>query len=110
MEPLGLRVALEPGCTASVYMGMLRDIAEGLGCTVVGGSTGCCGKGSKVSGDLMRERQEECSGADVIIVGCPMCFIKYDRYPDGPPVMHVSELVAYALGDRSTLEHHLKRM
>ena len=109
-EPLGMRVALEPGCTASAYMDMLRDIAERLGCVVVGGSTGCCGKGSKVSGELMRERQDECTGADVIIVGCPMCFIKYDRYPEGLPVMHVSELVACALGDRASLEHHLKRM
>lgn len=106
--PLGLKVALEPGCTAAVYMDMLRELVVHMGCEVVGGSTGCCGKGSKVSAPLMAERQAECSDADCIVVGCPMCFIKYDRHPDGRPVMHIAELLALALGDDTSLGYHIK--
>lgn len=110
IEPLGCKVALEPGCTADVYYRDLMAIAEHLGCTVVNDSHGCCGKGSSVSSALMEERQKECSGADFIVVGCPMCFIKYDRHPDGIPVMHVAELLAMALGDTRALAFHSKRI
>ncbi len=100
------RIALEPGCSASADMDKMRTIAEKMGCVVTNSSWGCCGKYSPVSESLMREREEECSGADLIVVGCPMCLIRYDDFPGGLPAVHICELVAMASGDFSTLDRH----
>ena len=80
--------------------------AEAMGCEVVNTSMGCCGKNTTVAGPLMDEREAECAGADWIVVGCPMCQVKFDAYPDGIPSMHISELVAMAAGDTESLRHH----
>ncbi|MBR6203722.1 MAG: (Fe-S)-binding protein [Candidatus Methanomethylophilaceae archaeon] len=101
-----LKVALEPGCSAAVFAKEMREVAEALGCEVVNRKHGCCGKYSDVSDSLMEERESECKGADVIVVGCPMCLVRYDDRPGGLPTIHVSELVALASGDTSTLERH----
>ena len=41
-----------------------------------------------------------------MVVGCPMCLVKYDALPEGKPVVHISELVAMAAGDRESLGFH----
>ncbi len=101
-----LKVAVEPGCSESVSVKEMREVVEAMGCEVVNTKTGCCGKYADVSERLMKDREEECAGADVIVVGCPMCLVRYDDHPDGLPVVHMSELVAMAAGDLSTLDHH----
>ena len=101
-----LKVAIEPGCSKSVSYDEMRAVAERMGCDVVNIKRGCCGKYADVSEGLMKDREAECQGADVIVVGCPMCLVRYDDYPGGLPVVHVSELVAMAAGDFSTLRHH----
>lgn len=101
-----LKVALEPGCSAAVFHKEMRAVAEAMGCEVVNSTSGCCGKYADVSEGLMKDREAECQGADVIVVGCPMCLVRYDDVPGGMPVVHMSELVAMAAGDLSTLERH----
>ncbi len=102
----GFRVAMEPGCAGEPYSKEMRAVIEALGCEVVNNTFGCCGKSAPVSVSLMAERQEECDGADFVVVGCPMCQVKYDSYQGGVPVMHISELVALAAGDTETLRFH----
>ena len=82
---------------------------EAMGCEVVNTTMGCCGKNTPVAGPLMEEREAECAGADWIIVGCPMCQVKFDSHPDGMPAMHIAELVAMAAGDTESLRHHIIR-
>ena len=101
-----LSVAIEPGCQAEHLLSEMREVVEAIGCTVINDRIGCCGKDTRVSSSLMRERMEECSGCDVIVVGCPKCFTKYDAYPEGMPVMFLTELVAMAVGDVSSLKYH----
>ena len=74
--------------------------------TDIGNQMGCCGKNTDVAGSLVAERMEECAKADVIVVGCPMCLVKYDALPEGKPVVHISELVAMASGDKKSLGYH----
>ena len=59
-----------------------------------------------MAGPLREERMRECAGADIVVVGCPMCLVKYDALPEGKPVVHISELVAMAAGDRESLGFH----
>jgi len=101
-----LKVGIEPGCSESVSYNEMRDVAERMGCEVVNIKRGCCGKYADVSEGLMKDRETECEGADVIVVGCPMCLVRYDDYPGGLPVVHMAELVSMASGDCSTLQHH----
>lgn len=54
----------------------------------------------------MEERQKEAKYADVIVVGCPMCFFNYDRIENGKPVVFIGELVSIAYGDASSLMYH----
>ena len=100
------KVAIEPGCSAMEFKGEMRAIAEALGCEVVNTSMGCCGKYSPVSEALMDEREAECAKADVAVVGCPMCLVRYEGRDGGVPAVHIAELVAMAAGDRSTLRFH----
>ncbi len=101
-----MRVGMEPGCSAMPFKKEMKAVLEALGCEVVNGSMGCCGKNTSVSPSLMAERQAECRGADWIIVGCPMCQVKFDTHEGGIPVMHIAELVAMAAGDTESLKLH----
>ena len=101
-----LKVALEPGCEGMQYMKQLRELVVALGCEPIDNETGCCGKMTDVAGPLLEERERECEGADVIVVGCPMCFVKYDSQPGGIPVVHMAELVAMAAGDYESTRYH----
>lgn len=102
----GPRVALQPGCSARMLKKELSAIVSALGCTDIGNDSGCCGKNSRVSEELMNDRVEECKGADFVITGCPMCFSKYDSLEGGIAVLHIVELVAMAAGDDSSLRFH----
>ena len=104
--PRTFRVAMEPGCASMRDRAEMKEVLERMGCEIVNKTMGCCGKSAPVAVPLMAERQEECSGAEFIVVGCPMCQFKYDSYEGGLPVMHVSELVALAAGDTETLRYH----
>lgn len=104
-----MRVAIEPGCSAMKFRREMRAVVEAMGFEVVNQTMGCCGKSASVEGSLMAEREEECAGAEWIVVGCPMCLVKFDAYPGGIPAMHISELVALAAGDRAFLEYHANR-
>ena len=106
-EPM--KVAIEPGCSAMPFKNEMRAVVEAMGCEVVNTSMGCCGKGTPEAGALMAEREAECEGADWIVVGCPMCLVKFDAQPDGIPAMHIAELVALASGDGKSLDHHRLR-
>lgn len=101
-----MRVAIEPGCSAMPFRDQMREAVEAMGCEVVNNTMGCCGKSASVAPPLMAERENECAGAEWIVVGCPMCLVKYDAYDGGIPTMHISELVALAAGDGSSLERH----
>lgn len=101
-----IKVGMEPGCSAEPFAKEMAAVLERMNCEVVNREFGCCGKNAPVSGALMAEREEECSGADVIVVGCPMCFIKFDAQEDGTPVVHIAELVATAAGRRESLAFH----
>lgn len=104
-----LKVAIEPGCSAMPFKKEMKDVVEAMGCEVVNTSMGCCGKSTTVAGPLMEEREAECEGADWIVVGCPMCLVKFDAWEGGIPTMHISELVAMAAGDASSLGFHAIR-
>ena len=52
------------------------------------------------------EKQKAAEDADVIVVGCPMCYTRYDSWPEGKPVVYIMELVAMAFGDRRSLGYH----
>lgn len=104
---IGLNVAVQPGCGLKASAREFREIAEACGCTVADVAQGCCGKAVPgVSGKVMSERQSEMDGLDAVIVGCPSCFVRYDSWDGGIPVLHVAELACLASGDRSILEHH----
>lgn len=102
----GLKVAIQPGCRMRPVLWMYREICERLGAEVMDVEPGCCGKGTKVRDALMSERQKSMEGADAIIVGCPACFMWYDTWEGGIPVMHIAEAVAVAAGDRRSLDCH----
>lgn len=104
-----IKVGIEPGCSAMDLRNEMREVVEAMGCEVVNTTMGCCGKNTPVAGPLMEEREAECAGADWIIVGCPMCQVKFDSHPDGIPAMHIAELVAMATGDTESLRHHIIR-
>ena len=102
-----LKVAIQTGCGMRDQLYKFRDIAEACGCEIVDAEQGCCGKLiPRISGELMAERQESMKGADAIVVGCPSCFARYDQYPEGIPVLYVTELILLAMGDRSTMKLH----
>ncbi len=100
-----VRVGMEPGCAAAPFAGEMRKVLEAMGCIVVNKEFGCCGKSTPAAAPLMDEREKECEGAEWIVVGCPMCQVKYDQH-GGIPSMHISELVAMAFGDRRSLGYH----
>lgn len=104
---LRLKVALEPGCSAERFAAEFEAVVRATGAEPIGNPFGCCGKTvERIGAEMMRERQADCARADVIVVGCPMCFRMYDACPGGKPVLHLAELVALAAGDRSTLRFH----
>lgn len=102
----GIRVGMEPGCSAEGMAREMRAVLEAMGCEVVNLGHGCCGKSAPVAGALMMEREAECEGADVIVVGCPMCLTRYDSREGGLPAVHISELVAAAAGRPESLQFH----
>lgn len=99
-------VAIEPGCLANDLKDEMREVVEAVGCTVINSRTGCCGKDARVSSDLMAERMRECSGSGAIVVPCPRCFVRYDSYQGGKPVLYLMELVAMASGSYDSLRYH----
>lgn len=102
-----LKVSAEPGCSSMDNLSQMNDIIRALGCEPIGNQPGCCGKASKkVSEPLMTERQKAAEDADVVVVGCPMCYTRYDAWPDGKPVLYIMELVASAFGDMRSLKYH----
>ena len=101
-----LRVALQPGCSAMPFKKQMAEVVDAMGYENINNQMGCCGKSTDVAGPLMDERMQECAGADIVVVGCPMCLVKYDALPEGKPVVHISELVAMAAGDRESLGFH----
>ena len=86
------------------------EVVDAMGYENINNQMGCCGKNVSVSVPLMEERMQECARADLIVVGCPMCFTKYDSQPDGKPVVHIAELVAMAAGCRGSLDLHTIRV
>lgn len=101
-----LKVALEPGCSAQKYIKQMVAIVEKMGFEYIDNEYGCCGKNIEMAAEMMAERQEAATEADVIVVGCPMCFLKYDAYEGGKKVLHIAELAALAAGDDSSLQYH----
>ncbi|MDO5861828.1 MAG: (Fe-S)-binding protein [Thermoplasmata archaeon] len=101
-----IRVGMEPGCSAMPLKKEMRAILERMNCEVVNHEYGCCGKSAPVAPELMAEREAECEKADVIVVGCPMCFVKFDAMEGGKPVVHLAELVAMAAGHPESLAFH----
>lgn len=101
-----LKVGMEPGCSAECMIKEMKAVLERMNCEIVNTTIGCCGKNAPVNVPLMKEREEECAGADLIVVGCPMCFIKFDSQKGGLPVVHLAELVAMAAGRRESLAFH----
>ena len=102
-----LKVSVEPGCSSFENASLMTDVVRALGCEPIGNEPGCCGKASrKVAEPLMKERQKAAEDADVIVVGCPMCYTRYDSWPEGKPVVYIMELVAMAFGDRRSLDYH----
>lgn len=101
-----LKVALEPGCAAMALLGEMEEVVKAMGFVPIGNKPECCGKSIALAPEMMRENEERCEDTDVIVVGCPMCFMKYDQYPNGKPVMHIAELVAFAAGSRDGLRYH----
>lgn len=105
-EPV--KVGMEPGCSAEHLRKQMKSVLERMNCVVVNSSIGCCGKNAPVREELMAEREKECEGAEMIVVGCPMCFVKYDSQPEGLPTVHIAELVAMAAGyPKSTVFHRI---
>lgn len=103
----GLRVALQPGCSLRTELARFRDIARVLGFEVVETPQGCCGKiVPGISERIMADRQASMKDVDAVVVGCPSCFARYDQYPEGVPVLYLSELVLLAMGDESTVRLH----
>lgn len=94
--PEPLKVGMEPGCSAMPFKDDMRRVLERMNCVVINTRMGCCGKSTPVAEPLMEEREAECEGADVIVVGCPMCLVKFSAWPGGIPTVHISELVARA--------------
>ncbi|MCQ2070080.1 MAG: (Fe-S)-binding protein [archaeon] len=102
-----LKVSLEPGCSCERYMKDFIAIVEATGATIVNKSYGCCGKNvPEIADRCMEDRFKESEGADVIILGCPNCFVFYDNHPKGMPVLYIAELIALAAGDRETQRYH----
>jgi heterodisulfide reductase subunit B/Pyruvate/2-oxoacid:ferredoxin oxidoreductase delta subunit len=102
-----MKVAIQPGCHEHEFGGELEEVIRACGAEPIGNRTGCCGKNVKGIADaIMAKRESDMEGADAVIVACPFCFNVYDAYPDGVPVMHITELVALAAGDSRTLGYH----
>lgn len=101
-----LKLALEPGCELADKRDRMSAVVRAMGYEDIGNDIGCCGKDSKVAPALMADRENECRGADAIVVACPKCFTIYDSYEDGIPVIYLFELVAYTFGDSTTLQYH----
>lgn len=101
-----IKVGMEPGCSAENLMKEMKAVLERMNCEIVNTTVGCCGKNAPVNIRLMKEREEECADADIIVVGCPMCFIKYDSQENGIPVAHIAELVAMAAGKDGSMAFH----
>ncbi len=102
-----LKIAVEPGCHSPDMSEEMIKIVKGVGGEYIGNKTGCCGKWiPRISEELMNQREEEIKGADIVVVACVACFLKYDSYPDGVPVVHISELVSMAAGDSESLKYH----
>lgn len=101
-----IKVSLEPGCAAMPLLNEMIAIVEHMGFEYVHNEAGCCGKSIDMAPKMMKERISASKNAEIIIVGCPMCFLKYDSLEFGKPVMHISELVSYAFGNTKSMNYH----
>ncbi len=102
-----LKVAIQPGCHVTDDAYKFKEIVEATGAEVLDKPHGCCGKAVKgVADTIMEQRQKEMSGADVIVVGCPACFSRYDNYDNGIPVLHLSELISISAKRIDTRKYH----
>lgn len=101
-----LKVALEPGCAAMPLLDEMVAIIKHMGFEYVENEAGCCGKSIEMASKMMKNRIDASKDADVIVVGCPMCFLKYDSTIEGKPVMHIGELVSFAFGNSESMEYH----
>ncbi len=108
MNPVNLKVAVQPGCHLLHKTAEFKEVVSSIpGIELVDLPIGCCGKMVEgISESIMKERQQSMKGLDAVIVGCPSCFSRYDAYPEGVPVLHISELVSMASGDSKSLEFH----
>ena len=102
----GMKVVIQPGCSMVTIIDLYKDVCRRLGAEVMDVEPGCCGKGTKVRESIMTERQKSMEGADAVIVGCPACFMWYDKWEGGIPVMYIAEAVAICTGDRRSMECH----
>lgn len=100
------KVALEPGCAATPLLNEMISVVKQMGYDYISNECGCCGKSIEMAPQMLKERIIASKDADVIVVGCPMCFLKYDSLSEGKTVMHISELVAHAFGDSKFMEYH----
>lgn len=101
-----IAVGMEPGCSAEELSEEMREVLEAMGCEVVNRTFGCCGKNAPVRVPLMLEREAECEGAELIVVGCPNCLAMFDRQEGGLPTVHIAELVAMAAGYAESARFH----
>ena len=107
LKKVGMRVAIQPGCSLRTELPLFREILEAAGYRVVQKDQGCCGKLIPgISERIMTDRQESMKDVDAVVVGCPSCFARYNEYPDGIPVLYLTEAVLLAMGDRSTADLH----
>lgn len=102
----GYKVAIEPGCAMEPRFNEMKAVVEKMGFAVVNRTYGCCGAKKPLLDRMLPEREAECAEADFIVLNCPYCLTKYDRYGGGKPCMHIAELVALAAGNSSTLGLH----
>ena len=104
---VNLTVAVQTGCTLRADVKCFNKIVEACGCKIVDVPQGCCGKlVPEISGKVMADRQVSLKGVDAVVVGCPSCFARYDQYPDGVPVLYLTELILLAMGDERTMRFH----
>ena len=102
-----MKVAIQTGCNLRDEYKLFREIAEACGCTVVQKEQGCCGKNVPVISErIMSDRQSDLKDVDAVVVGCPSCFARYDLYPEGVPVIYITELIMMAYGDSRTIALH----
>ena len=106
VSPKSYKVAIEPGCSMDRHYKQMKAVVEKMGFTIVNETYGCCGSKKPPLNTMLKEREEECADSDFIVLNCPFCMTKYEKFEGGKPCMHIAELVAFAAGDSTTLGLH----